>query len=79
MGKLNCKCGNTISDVSSPCDYVGWLMSDRAAEDSNAVHIEGCNSVCECNSCGRIAVDNGKSGGVVWFTPDSGKYEGVCK
>jgi hypothetical protein len=75
MSKVNCKCGNQISDVSDPCRAKGRLVSDIALEANSEC---GCAidvithgiDVWECEECGGVAFGNHKDMGIVWYRPD---------
>lgn len=75
MGKVNCKCGNQISDVADPCINKGWLVSDIALD----VHGEECCvdviqhgvDVWECRECGALAFGKHKDNGIIWYYPES--------
>jgi hypothetical protein len=74
MGKLNCRCGNQISDVCSPCSEKGWLIDDVSLEneviDESANVIIVAVDVWECRDCGSIAFGNHKDNTVRWYRPD---------
>ena len=77
MGKLNCECGWQISDVASPCNVKGWLLTDHQLDE--AENFESCEiigiarDVWECSKCGRIAFGNIVDNTVKWYTPVDGK------
>lgn len=74
MGKLNCRCGNQISSVCSPCSDTGILVSDisldyEAIEDSCSIITIGID-VWECKDCGSIAFGNHEDNKMRWYRPD---------
>lgn len=77
MGKLNCICGQQISNVQSPSSNNGYLLRDidleREDEFNVLAVIEMGRDVWECFSCGRIAIGNNKDNTVKWYKPEDEK------
>ena len=85
MARLQCSCGNELSNVISPSSYNGWLVSDIQLDsiegdvDSTYFIREG-RDVWECDQCGKIAIGNNKDNKVKWYLPEdrkSGKLFGA--
>jgi len=59
MGKLRCKCGYVMSDVSSPNVFQNWMVSDFQLEnlpdelDSGDI-MDNSTEVWKCCECGRL-------------------------
>ena len=76
MAKVKCKCGNTISNGSSPSHHQAWLFSDETKEkvimeDKIIDAHDDCIDLWECVECGRIAFGNRNDDEIVWYTPDA--------
>lgn len=78
MGKLNCPCGNQLSDVGDPSRNKGWVLRDIDLEKDNVDPIGDGVDLWECHDCGRIAFGNNIDSTVKWFLPESGKPEKIC-
>jgi len=79
MGKVNCKCGNQISDVACPSYYKGWLLSDIGydmLEECDDI-IPSSIDVWECRDCGAIAFGNHKDNGIIWYHPEEKPTESL--
>lgn len=79
MAKLNCLCGNQLSNTSCPNQVQGVLIKDQAMEfeeNRNCVQIAASGrSVWECDKCGRLAVNypDKNSNKVKWYKPENGE------
>ncbi len=77
MSKLNCLCGNQLSNVLSPSQNNGWFVNDVAVDNQQdwdeCTVIEIGRDVWECHECGRIAFGNKADPGVKWYAPEDGK------
>lgn len=83
MGKLGCRCGETLSNVMSPSSNNGWLLRDVDIEDAEnwsfSEIIDKGRDVWECHSCGRIAIGNNSDATVKWYSPDDGTPGNLTK
>ena len=79
MSKLNCHCGNQISNVVFPSEYTGLIISSKAEDDFEEVTSltmddirYGGRDIWECPECGRLAVNYPKinSNTVKWYKPE---------
>jgi hypothetical protein len=78
MGHLACICGHSISNVASPSNTTGYLITDLELEESGDKPVMDCGiegfgrGVWECEMCGRIAVDfpNRNDRTVKWYRPE---------
>lgn len=67
MARLDCVCGNLLSNVCFPNELEGNLRSTYGYKD---------RSVWECPECGRLAIDLKDMQGytiVKWYDPEDGK------
>lgn len=85
MGKLNCPCGEQLSNVSSPNEVEGYLISDmdlEACGDIEAVDVLSVSrGVWECSACGRLAFDwpNKNDRTVKWYLPENSEQGHLMK
>lgn len=77
MAKLNCPCGNQLSNIRSPNDYIGWLLSDISLESEDmwdcTTVSQKSRDVWECDECGRIAIGNHGNNNMKWYKPEDGQ------
>ncbi|MCP4585343.1 hypothetical protein [Pseudoalteromonas sp.] len=80
MGKLNCPCGNQLSDVCQPNTIEGHLITcmehDGMEEIIDSLDIvTDSRGVWECHECGRLAFDYPDKGDstVKWYVPEDKK------
>jgi len=73
MGKVNCPCGNQISDVADPCPYKSRLVSDTYLDSEDHFSWEAIfdNSVdvWQCYECKRLAIGQQGNNKITWYTP----------
>ena len=83
MSKLNCICGNQISDVMCPNQYTGVIIT---SEEIDA--FEGCEDIVrdgrdvwECPKCGRLAVSypDKITSFVKWYKPEDSQCGNLMK
>lgn len=77
MSKVNCPCGNEISNVCSPSINNGWLLSDldleKMEETIESIDIVTvARDVWECHECGSIAIGNNTDNTIKWYSPKDG-------
>ena len=79
MGKLNCICGNRLSNVQSPNEVEGILIKDYDLDwegEKDLIQVlELGREVWECNECGRLAISypdmNDRK--MKWYKPENGE------
>jgi len=79
MSKVNCPCGNQLSNVCSPSSVEGYLLSgyqrDVISDDGQIQADKLCSilrDVWECQSCGRLAIAYPSRGDrtLKWYKPE---------
>lgn len=75
MSKVNCPCGNQLSDVACPSADKGHYISDEQLDDISSQYDSGLNEyslmeqmtdVWVCRKCNRIAFENSDRT-LVWY------------
>lgn len=88
MSKLNCICGNQISDVMFPNEYTGLIISSKTEddfEDCAGLTMDDLNycgrDIWECSKCGRLVVNHPEinSNTVKWYKPEDGQSGHLMK
>ena len=85
MARLKCLCGNSLSNVCSPNEMEGYLLTDMDMEfddDKSCLDImDIARCVWECDKCGRLAFNfpNKDSDTVKWYKPENGENGGLMK
>ncbi len=89
MSKVNCVCGNQISDVCMPSVTGGYLLGECALDEREDVSrkLDTADSLTcaamdigrdfwECDQCGRIAFGYPEDGPnkIRWWSPETGGY-----
>ena len=81
MAKLNCPCGEQLSNVCVPNNIEGILLQDVEIKDNSTYEEiqDTGRSVWECKACGRLAFnyplkDDSR---VKWYVPEDGKPGGL--
>lgn len=87
MSKVNCPCGNQISDVISPNNYTGIVITSKTLDSyyeleetpcgknlmAETIHGDGLE-MWECPECGRIAISvKRNSSEIKWYIPEDEK------
>lgn len=77
MSKINCPCGNQLSDVSVPSINRAWLLTDEQFENSDdlidiAILQTQLQAVWVCNECDRRGLED-KTGRVEWYARETVK------
>ena len=62
MSKVNCPCGNQMSDVSFPSNVTGYLIRSLDIDDAHVLDHIPRRDIWECHECGRIAVEMDRQG-----------------
>ena len=81
VAKLECLCGNLLSNVACPNEIEGYLLTDMDVDVNKIDPIEDGRSVWECDECGRLAFSHpGRQDcSVKWYRPEDGQPGGLMK
>ena len=89
MSKLNCPCGNQMSNVSCPSSVEATLVTDWDADNICVLEdteemvdaIQDCRGMWECPECGRLGFNYPKRGDnrFKWYVPEDGKPGHLCE
>lgn len=75
MAKLECICGEVLSDSLVPSEYIGVLIGQCDVSDAEqSTRFQRYRDVWECVRCGRLAIEFPKgTRDVKWYSPDDGQ------
>lgn len=77
MGKLLCRCGETLSNCLCPNEVQGILLRDidmERAEERDWNPFDAGRIVWECSVCGRLAISFPRlhDANIKWYRPEDG-------